>query len=157
MIIFEDQITFNMKKSIFTVSACIGLLAVATSFSSAEMVENNKNGAELSDTAPKTQTYKIRYGLLSKSGTKILSGNYDVGSFLAENMATGEVYDTYYSGGFQSVPQYYDGLPAGTYTFSAMQGQGGWVGYGTVVATVSDAQVDSDGYITVYIPIIWEE
>ncbi len=157
MIIFEDQITFNMKKSIFTVSACIGLLAVATSFSSAEMVENNKNGAELSDTAPKTQTYKIRYGLLSKSGTKILSGNYDVGSFLAENMATGEVYDTYYSGGFQSVPQYYDGLPAGTYTFSAMQGQGGWVGYGTVVATVSDAQVDSDGYITVYIPITWEE
>lgn len=156
MIIFEDQITFNMKKSIFTVSACIGLLAVATSFSSAE-IENNKNGAELSDTAPKTQTYKIRYGLLSKSGTKILSGNYDVGSFLAENMATGEVYDTYYSGGFQSVPQYYDGLPAGTYTFSAMQGQGGWVGYGTVVATVSDAQVDSDGYITVYIPIIWEE
>ncbi|MCD9617352.1 hypothetical protein [Chryseobacterium gleum] len=146
-----------MKKSIFTVSACIGLLAVATSFSSAEMVENNNNGAELSDTAPKTQTYKIRYGLLSKSGTKILSGNYDVGSFLAENMATGEVYDTYYSGGFQSVPQYYDGLPAGTYTFSAMQGQGGWVGYGTVVATVSDAQVDSDGYITVYIPIIWEE
>ncbi|EFK36466.1 Uncharacterised protein [Chryseobacterium gleum] len=146
-----------MKKSIFTVSACIGLLAVATSFSSAEIVENNKNGAELSDTATKTQTYKIRYGLLSKSGTKILSGNYDVGSFLAENMATGEVYDTYYSGGFQSVPQYYDGLPAGTYTFSAMQGQGGWVGYGTVVATVSDAQVDSDGYITVYIPIIWEE
>lgn len=157
MIIFEDQITFNMKKSIFTVSACIGLLAVVTSFSSAEIVENNKNGAELSDTAPKTQTYKIRYGLLSKSGTKILSGNYDVGSFLAENMATGEVYDTYYSGGFQSVPQYYDGLPAGTYTFSAMRGQGDWVGYGTVVATVSDAQVDSDGYITVYIPIIWEE
>ncbi|WP_374462837.1 hypothetical protein [Chryseobacterium sp.] len=146
-----------MKKSIFTVSAFIGLLAVATSFSSAEIVDNNKNGAELSDTAPKTQTYKIRYGLLSKSGTKILSGNYDVGNFLAENMATGEVYDTYYSGGFQSVPQYYDGLPAGTYTFSAMQGQGGWVGYGTVVATVSDAQVDSDGYITVYIPIIWEE
>lgn len=157
MFIFEDQITFNMKKSIFTVSAFIGLLAVATSFSSAEIVDNNKNGAELSDTAPKTQTYKIRYGLLSKSGTKILSGNYDVGNFLAENMATGEVYDTYYSGGFQSVPQYYDGLPAGTYTFSAMQGQGGWVGYGTVVATVSDAQVDSDGYITVYIPIIWEE
>ncbi|BFO64782.1 hypothetical protein KCF3NO3_07650 [Chryseobacterium sp. KCF3-3] len=111
----------------------------------------------MADKTPKSQTYKIRYGLLSKNGTKILSGNYDVGSFLAENMTTGEVYDTYYSGGFQSVPQYYDGLPAGTYIFSAMQGQGGWVGYGTVVATVSDAQVDSDGYITVYIPIIWEE
>jgi len=146
-----------MKKSIFTVSACIGLLAVVTSFSSTETVENNKTCSETADITPKSQTYKIRYGLLSKSGAKILSGNYDVGSFLAENMATGEVYDTYYSGGFQAVPQYYDGLPAGTYTFSAMQGQGGWVGYGTVIATVSDAQVDSDGYITVYIPIIWEE
>jgi hypothetical protein len=146
-----------MKKTIFTVSAFIGLLTVATSFSSKEVVEINKACSGISDITPKSQTYKIRYGLLSKSGTKILSGNYDVGSFLAENMATGEVYDTYYSGGFQSVPQYYDGLPAGTYTFSAMQGQGGWVGYGTVVATVSDAQVDSDGYITVYIPIIWEE
>lgn len=146
-----------MKKSIFTVSACIGLLAVTTSFSSREIAEPHKGSSEIADKAPITQTYKIRYGLLSKNGTKILSGNYDVGSFLAENMTTGEVYDTYYSGGFQSVPQYYNGLPAGTYTFSAMQGQGGWVGYGTVVATVSDAQVDADGYITVYIPIIWEE
>ncbi|MEF9476720.1 hypothetical protein OWR28_02255 [Chryseobacterium sp. 1B4] len=59
-----------MKKSIFTVSACIGLLAVATSFSSAEIADNNKKGAELSDTAPKTQTYKIRYGLLSKAAPK---------------------------------------------------------------------------------------
>ncbi|NIF04079.1 hypothetical protein F3J23_01385 [Chryseobacterium sp. Tr-659] len=146
-----------MKKSIFTVSACLGLLAVTTSFSSVSVHEINKNTSGISDQTPKAQTYKIRYGLLSKSGTKILSGNYDVGSFLAENMSTGEVYDTYYSGGFQTVPQYYDGLPAGTYTFSAMQGQGGWVGYGTVVATVSDAHVDSDGYITIYIPIIWEE
>ncbi|PRB03914.1 hypothetical protein CQ046_08995 [Chryseobacterium sp. MYb7] len=146
-----------MKKSIFTVSAWIGLLTVTTSFSSGEIIEGNKICSEVSDKAPKAQTYKIRYGLLSKSGAKILSGNYDVGSFVAENMTTGEVYDTYYGGGFQSVPQYYDGLPAGTYTFSAMQGQGGWVGYGTVVATVSDAQVDSDGYITVYIPIVWEE
>ncbi|MBE4947400.1 hypothetical protein [Chryseobacterium culicis] len=146
-----------MKKSIFTVSALIGLLTVTMSFSSPELAEHKKNGSEISDNTPKNQTFKIRYGLLSKSGTKILSGNYDVGSFVAENMATGEVYDTYYSGGFQSVPQYYDGLPAGTYTFSAMEGQGGWVGYGTVVATVSDALVDSDGYITVYIPIIWEE
>ena len=94
----RTKLLFNMKKSIFTVSACIGLLAVATSFSSNEITENNKNCSEIADTTPKTQTYKIRYGLLSKSGTKILSGNYDVGSFLAENMVTGEVYDTYYSG-----------------------------------------------------------
>ncbi len=153
----NTKLLFNMKKSIFTVSAFIGLLAVTTSFTSKEITETHKGSSEITDKTPATQTYKIRYGLLSKNGTKILSGNYDVGSFLAENMATGEVYDTYYGGGFQSVPQYYDGLPAGTYTFSAMQGQGGWVGYGKVVATVSDAQVDSEGYITIYIPIIWEE
>ncbi|MDQ1855529.1 MULTISPECIES: hypothetical protein [unclassified Chryseobacterium] len=146
-----------MKKSIFTGAALIGLLTVVTSFSTREIAEPHKGSSEIADKTPQTQTYRIRYGLLSKNGTKILSGNYDVGSFLAENMTTGEVYDTYYGGGFQSVPQYYEGLPAGTYTFSAMQGQGGWVGYGTVVATVSDAQVDSDGFITVYIPIIWEE
>jgi hypothetical protein len=153
----NTKILFNMKKSIFTVSALIGLLTVATSFSSREITQTYKGYSGAADETLKTQTYKIRYGLLSKNGTKILSGNYDVGSFLAENIATGEVYDTYYSGGFQSVPQYYHGLPAGTYSFSAMQGQGGWVGYGTIVATVSDANVDSDGYITVYIPIIWEE
>lgn len=153
----NTKLLFNMKKSIFTVSALIGLLTVATSFSSREIAEPHKVSSEIADKTPETQTYKIRYGLLSKNGTKILSGNYDVGSFLAENMTTGEVYDTYYGGGFQSVPQYFDALPAGTYIFSAMQGQGGWVGYGTVVTTVSDAQVDSDGYITVYIPIIWEE
>nr|WP_315027185.1 hypothetical protein [uncultured Chryseobacterium sp.] len=147
-----------MKKSIFTVSAFIGLLAIATSFSSADMMKvHSKGSPEVSDKETKDQTYKIRYGLLSKNGTKILSGNYDVGSFIAESASTGDIYETYYSGGLQSVPQYYDGLPAGTYTFSAMQGQGGWVGYGSVVVTVSDATVDADGYVTVYIPIIWEE
>lgn len=105
----------------------------------------------------KTKTYKIRYGLLSKSGTKLLSGNYDVGSFIATDTTTGTVYNTYYSGGFQSLPQYDEGIPAGTYTFSAMPGQGGWVGYGSVSAVVSDMLVDTDGYITIYIPITWEE
>lgn len=153
----NTKILFNMKKSIFTVSAMIGLLTVATSFSAREIAQPYKSCSGIAGETPKNQTYKIRYGLLSKNGTKILSGNYDVGSFLAENISTGEVYDTYYGGGFQSIPQYYNGLPAGTYNFSATQGQGGWVGYGTVVATVSDANVDSDGYVTVYIPVIWEE
>ncbi|AZA80638.1 hypothetical protein C1637_12615 [Chryseobacterium lactis] len=147
-----------MKKSIFTVSAFIGLLTITTSFSSQDAVKTlSKERSEVSDKETKEQTYKIRYGLLAKDGTKILSGSYDVGSFIAENMATGDMYDTYYSGGLQTVPQYYDGLPEGTYTFYAMQGQGGWVGYGSVVATVSDASVDADGYVTIYIPIIWEE
>lgn len=152
------QITLIMKKSIFTISAIIGLLTIATSFSSTDVMKTqSKERSEVSDKEKKEQTYKIRYGLLAQDGTKILSGNYDVGSFIAESASTGDIYETYYGGGFQTVPQYYDGLPEGTYTFSAMQGQGGWVGYGSVVATVSDATVDADGYVTVYIPIIWEE
>lgn len=144
-----------MKKTIFTVSAFVGLLAVTTSFSSKDLVEaSSKVRSEVSDQESKTQTYKIRYGLLSKSGTKMLSGTYDLGGFTAENTVTGEVY---YSDGYRSLPQYSEDIPAGTYTFSGIQGQGGWVGYGSVTATVSDAHVDADGYITVYIPIIWEE
>ncbi|MGE8526606.1 hypothetical protein [Chryseobacterium rhizosphaerae] len=148
-----------MKKTTFTALAFIGLLGTAVSWSSTDngMKTESQARQEVSKSETKAQTYKIRYGLLSKNGTKILSGSHDVGSFLAENMATGDVYDTYYSGGFQALPQYYEGIPEGTYTFSAMQGQGAWTGYGSVVATVSDAQVDADGYITVYIPITWEE
>lgn len=105
----------------------------------------------------KTQTYTIRYGLMSQNGTKTLSGSYDVGSFVATNTATGESFETYSGGGFQALPKYYEGIPAGTYTFTAMQGQGGWVGYGSVTGIVSSDQVDADGYVTIYIPIIWEE
>lgn len=105
----------------------------------------------------KTQTYNIRYGLMSQNGTKTLSGSYDVGSFVATNTATGESFETYSGGGFQALPKYYEGIPAGTYTFIAMQGQGGWVGYGSVTGIVSSDQVDADGYVTIYIPIIWEE
>lgn len=105
----------------------------------------------------KAVTYTIRYGLISQNGTKTLSGSYDVGSFVATNTATGESFETYAGGGFQSLPKYYEGVPAGTYTFTAMQGQGGWVGYGSVTGVISADQVDSDGYITIYIPIVWEE
>lgn len=105
----------------------------------------------------KTQTYNIRYGLLTQSGVKTLSGSYDIGSFVATNTATGETFETYAGSGMQSLPKYFDGLPAGTYTFTAMQGQGGWVGYGSVTAEVSDEKVDSDGYVTIYVPIAWEE
>ncbi|AZB00092.1 hypothetical protein EG359_10865 [Chryseobacterium joostei] len=148
-----------MKKSIFTVAAVVGLLAVTTSFSSTDVIEvQTKVRSEVSHKDAKTQTFKIRYGLLSKSGTKILSGSgFDLGGFIAENTATGETY--YSNNGYNTVlPQYSEeDLPAGTYAFSGIQGQGGWVGYGTVVATVSEANVDADGYITIYVPITWEE
>ncbi|MEG0928583.1 hypothetical protein [Chryseobacterium sp.] len=148
-----------MKKTIFTVAAVVGLLAVTTSFSSTEVIEvQSKVRSEVSHKDSKTQTFKVRYGLLSKSGTKILSGSgFDLGGFVAENTVTGETY--YSNNGYNTIlPQYSEeDLPAGTYAFSGIQGQGGWVGYGTVVATVSEANVDADGYITVYVPITWEE
>ncbi len=142
--------------------ALVGMSAVAVSCSSNDDItdiqtRSQEKNSDLLKEISKTKTYKVRFGLLSQSGTRILSGNHDVGSFLAENTDTGEVYDTYYSGGFQTLPQYYEGIPAGNYIFSAMQGQGGWTGYGSVIMTVSDAQIDADGYITVYIPVTWSE
>lgn len=142
--------------------ALAGMSAVTLSCSSNDditdvQIQSHEKKSELEKEVSKTKTYKIRFGLLSQNGTKILSGNHDVGSFLAENIDTGEVYDTYYSGGFQTLPQYYEGIPAGNYIFSAMQGQGGWTGYGSVTMIVSDDQVDNDGYITVYIPVTWSE
>jgi len=150
-----------MKKLIFKTLLLSGFSAAVISCSSDDDMSSsqehlqNQNSKE-SQTA-KTQTFDIRFGLLSQNGTKILSGSYDLGGFVATNTVTGEVYHTYGGSGFQSVPQYFDGLPAGTYEFSAQQGQGGWVGYGSVIGAVSDAQIDEDGYVTVYVPIAWEE
>lgn len=149
-----------MKNSIVKILAFVAMATIFTGCSSNDdlMMDSQANvNTKTSKEASKTKTYRVRYGLLSSTGTKILSGNYDVGSFVATNNVTGESYDTYASAGFQSLPKYYDGIPAGTYTFTAMQGQGGWVGYGSVVGVVSDAQLDVDGYVTVYIPIAWEE
>lgn len=136
----------------------LSMITLACS-SNDDILESTSSQAhsEVSKEASKTKTYKLRFGLISANGTKSLSGNYDVGSFIAKNTITGEEYDTYYTGGFQTLPAYYEGVPAGTYTFTAMQGQGGWVGYGSVTGIVSDSQVDADGYVTVYIPIAWEE
>jgi hypothetical protein len=150
---------FIMKISVFKTMAFVALSIMALSCSNDEMISDvqPQTHSETSKQVLKTQTYKLRFGIVNLDGTKSLSGNYDVGSFLAENTVTGEVYDTYYGGGFQALPAYNEGIPAGTYTFSAMQGQGGWAGYGSVTGTVSDAQVDADGYITVYIPMTWAE
>ncbi|UHO38987.1 hypothetical protein H5J24_02105 [Chryseobacterium capnotolerans] len=148
-----------MKKSIFTVSAVVGLLAVTTSFSSTDVVESpSKARTEVSVKDTKTKTYPVRYGLISMNGTKMLSGSgFDLGGFVAKNTATGNEYFTgQYN--YRALPQYSEeDLPAGTYEFSGIQGQGGWVGYGTVIATVSDENIDDDGYITIYVPITWEE
>ncbi|WP_390450921.1 hypothetical protein [Chryseobacterium sp. Alg-005] len=151
-----------MKKTIFKTLLMAGLgLTVTACTSNDDLVMDSPTASHSTNSkeASKTKTYQIRYGLVSQSGVKTLSGSYDLGGFVATNVVTGETYDSYgsSSGGFQTLPQFYDGLPEGTYTFTAMQGQGGWVGYGSVVGTVSDAQVDADGYVTIYVPIAWEE
>lgn len=150
-----------MKKLIFKTLLLVGFLGAVISCSSDDDMAFNQEHSQAQNSkesqTAKTQTYDIRFGLLSQNGTKILSGSYDLGGFVATNTVTGEEYYTYGGGGFQSVPQYFEGLPAGTYEFSAQQGQGGWVGYGSVIGTVSDAQIDEDGYVTVYVPIAWEE
>ncbi|EJL72402.1 hypothetical protein [Chryseobacterium populi] len=149
-----------MKRIIFNTLSLAGFVLVVSACSSDNdlmMDSQSKSNRVVSKEVSKTAMYHIRYGLLSQNGTKTLSGSYDVGSFVATNTATGESFETYGGSGLQSLPQYYDGIPAGTYTFTAMQGQGGWVGYGSVTGTVSDAQIDADGYVTVYIPIAWEE
>ncbi|MEA1849005.1 hypothetical protein U9K52_08795 [Chryseobacterium sp. MHB01] len=147
-----------MKNTTFKLMLLPILLAMLNGCSSNDdfMVQDKKVPVSKKEIS-KTQTYTIRYGLMSQNGTKTLSGSYDVGSFVATNTATGESFETYASGGFQALPKYYEGIPAGTYTFTAMQGQGGWVGYGSVTGIVSSDQVDADGYVTIYIPIIWEE
>lgn len=144
-----------MKNSAVKILLAAGVIIVGSSFSTNE--SNSPKTGDPSKEAAKAKTYKIRYGLLGQDGSKTLSGSYDVGNFIATNTVTGQSYDTYYGGGFQTLPAYFDDLPAGNYTFTAMQGQGGWVGYGSVTSEVSDAKVDTDGYVTIYIPIAWEE
>ncbi|MEC5173476.1 hypothetical protein [Chryseobacterium nepalense] len=147
-----------MKNTTFKLILLPILLAMLNGCSSNDdfMVQDKKVPVSKKEIS-KTQTYTIRYGLMSQNGTKTLSGSYDMGSFVATNTATGESFETYAGGGFQALPKYYEGIPAGTYTFTAMQGQGGWVGYGSVTGIVSSDQIDADGYVTIYIPIIWEE
>lgn len=99
--------------------------------------------------------YTIRLGLLDLNGNQRLSGWEDLGGFYATNLETGEVF---YSERSNTVlPGFILDLPEGTYEFSAMQGQGGWVGYGSITATLSDNLVDGEGYITIYIPVAWAE
>jgi hypothetical protein len=147
----------NMKNITFKLMLPLLLAMLNGCSSNDDFIDQDKNIPVAKKEISKTQTYTIRYGLISQNGTKTLSGSYDVGSFVATNTITGESFETYAGGGFQTLPQYYEGIPEGTYTFTAMQGQGGWVGYGSVTGIVSYDQVDGDGYITIYIPIIWEE
>ncbi|REC51934.1 MULTISPECIES: hypothetical protein [Chryseobacterium] len=144
-----------MKKSIVKIMLFAAVIAVVSSFSAIKGDSEKKYSP--SKNISQTETYQIRFGLQNQNGSKTLSGSYDLGNFVATNTVTGETFETYGGSGMQSLPQYFDGLPEGNYTFTATQGQGGWVGYGSVTAEVSEAKVDADGYVTIYVPIAWEE
>lgn len=81
-----------MKNIALKVTAFTGLFALAISCSSHDelLVESQPSAhSAVSKEASTVKTYKIRYGLLSKIGTKLLSGNYDVGSFIATDTTKG--------------------------------------------------------------------
>lgn len=91
------------------------------------------------DTQVKSDTYSVRLGLLGLDGSKRLSGWEDLGGFYATNLETGEVF---YDERSSTLPGVILDLPEGTYEFSALQGQGGWVGYGSVTVTLSEEITD---------------
>lgn len=155
MFIFEKPNYIIMKNSIVKVMLFTGVVVAVSSFSALKN-DSEKNHLASKQTS-QSATYQIRFGLQNQNGTKTLSGSYDLGNFVATNTVTGETFETYGGSGMQSLPQYINDLPEGNYTFTATQGQGGWVGYGSVTAEVSEAKVDSDGYVTIYVPIAWEE
>lgn len=107
----------NFKTLVFVV---LSTVAISCS-SSDELITGNSlpSYSSISKKVSKTKNYKIRYGLLAKDGAKLLSGNFDVGSFMATDTVTGTVYDTSCGGGL-SLPQYVEGILVGTYTFSEM-------------------------------------
>ncbi len=155
-----------MKNLLFAVIVTAGISATLTSCRADENY-SDVNQTSLSEKSnlerrkkPQNQVYQIRVGIKNQNGTTTLTGSYDMGNVYATNTATGQVYDEsnfQYGGGFRQLPAYFENLPAGTYTFSADQGQGGWVGYGTTTVNLGTAQVGPDGYVNAFIPIAWAE
>ena len=139
-----------MKKTLMTLLmlSSFSIIGFANNVNPETKKVNNEN-AEV-----KAESYTIRLGLLGLDGSKRLSGWEDLGGFYATNLETGEVF---YNEQGTFLPGIILDLPAGTYEFSALQGQGGWVGYGSVTVNLSEDLIDQEGYITVYVPIAWAE
>ncbi|WDF67422.1 hypothetical protein PQ465_14040 [Sphingobacterium oryzagri] len=111
----------------------------------------------------KVNTYNVRVGYENLDGSTSLTATTDSPGFTATNVETGE---EFFIGLYRSpsgfflpyqLPGVISALPAGTYEFTAERGQGNWTGYSSVTVTLSADQVDSEGYITVYVPIAWVE
>lgn len=111
----------------------------------------------------KENVYNVRFGFKFLDGSYSTSSYTDSPGFTATNLNSGSEYECQLPsspGGVflpYQLPGTIEGLAAGTYEFNAIRGQGNWVGYGNVTLTLSPELVGPDGYITVYIPIAWEE
>jgi hypothetical protein len=108
-------------------------------------------------------SYNIRFGFKHLNGTLSTTGYTDSPGFTATNTTTGNVFDCELgpspTGIFlpYQLPGTINNLPAGTYEFNVLRGQGNWTGYGNVIATLSPEMIGPDGYVTIYVPIAWEE
>lgn len=151
-----------MKNAMKGAVLAFGILCTVASCSTDETTltdsQMNSQLADKSESSKKQRTYQLKVGT-SQNGVNTMNGSNDMGGIYATNVNTGEVYDGFitYSNGFAQLPGYFNDLPAGTYEISAHQGQGGWVGYGSTTVTLTPSSVGPDGFVNVYIPIIWTE
>lgn len=108
-------------------------------------------------------SYNIRLGFKHLDGTLATTGYTDSPGFTATNTITGYQFDCQLgpspAGIFlpYQLPGTINNLPAGTYEFNVLRGQGNWVGYRNVIITLSPEMIGPDGYVTIYVPIAWEE
>ncbi|WP_152620245.1 hypothetical protein [Pedobacter lusitanus] len=144
-----------MKKII---SICLILLSVVslTAFATSAVSTPPKN------TEPPV-SYNVRFGFKHLDGSLSTTGYTDSPGFTATNTNTGSDFECQLGSSPLGVylpyqlPGTINNLPAGTYEFNVLRGQGNWTGYGNVIATLSPEMIGPDGYVTIYIPIAWEE
>lgn len=108
-------------------------------------------------------SYNVRFGFKHLNGSLSTTGYTDSPGFTARNTSTGNEFDCQLGSSPAGIflpyqlPGTIQNLPAGTYEFNVLRGQGNWTGYSNVVATLSPEMIGPDGYVTIYIPIAWEE
>ncbi|WP_293789676.1 hypothetical protein [uncultured Pedobacter sp.] len=145
-----------MKKIISICMLVLGVASLAT-YATPELPK------PVSGTKAQVATYHVRLGYRNLDGSVTTSASTESPGFTIYNQETGE--DYYVENGPSSsgtflpyqLPGIMNGLPAGTYEFSAERGQGNWTGYGSVTVTLSPEMIGADGYVTIYVPIAWEE
>lgn len=155
-LIFKYTKPFIMKKII---SICLILLSVVSLTGYANPVE----GPVKKSTKQRVNTYQVRIGFKHLDGSVSTTGYTDSPGFTASNVNTSDEFDCRLNASPAGIflpyqlPGIIEDLPGGTYEFNAIPGQGNWTGYRNVIVTLSPEMVDADGYVTVYVPIAWQE